>query len=95
MAKKYIITTKEEDKIIAFAKQLDTLENGYWHSVLADVAYPNTTCYAYDSDGQIAEQSGSKKPKIGEPVEIPAGVKIESYCYTEDDGFYPNPDYEA
>lgn len=95
MAKKYIITTKEDDVIVAFAKQLSTLENGYWHSVLADVAYPNTTCYAYDADGQIAEVHGGAPAKIGAPIEIPSEVKVGKYCYTEDDGFYPNPDYEG
>lgn len=92
--KKYVITNKEDDRIIAFAKQLSTLENGYWHSVLADVAYPNTTCYAYDADGQIAEVHDKTPAKIGAPIEIPAEVKIEKYCYTVEDGFYPNPDYE-
>ena len=94
MAKKYIITTKEEDRIIAFAKQLSTLDNGYWHSVLNDTAYPNTTCYAYDADGKIAEVDGSEPAKIGEPIEIPAEVKPEKYCYTAEDGFFENPDYE-
>ena len=94
MAKKYIITTKEDDVIIALAKQLSTLENGYWHSVLSNTAYPNTFSYAYDYDGQIEEVSGSKKAKIGNPITIPAGVKAGLYCYTAEDGFFENPDYE-
>ena len=26
-------------------------------------------------------------------VEIPEGVEPQKYCYTVEDGFYPNPDY--
>ena len=86
---KYIITRKETDEIVAFAKQLGTLENGYWHSVLADIAYPDNTHYAYDNSGLVEDPK-----KIGEPIEIPAEIKPGKYCYTVEDGFYENSEYE-
>ena len=91
MAKKYIITEKETDRIIAMGKELSVQENGYWWLILSDVAYPNTFCFAYDANGQIANTIDPST--IGEPIEIPVGVKAEKYCYTPERGFYENPDY--
>ena len=90
--KKYVITDKETDRIIAMGKELSVQENGNWWLTLSDTAYPNTFCYAYDANGQIAPTTDPSI--IGEPIEIPAGVKAEKYCYTAEDGFYENPDYE-
>lgn len=94
MAKKYIITDKSGNRVIAMGEVLDTQDNGNWWLKNENTAHPNTICYAYDADGQIAEVDGTKKAKIGEPIEIPAGVKAEKYCYTAEDGFFENPDYE-
>lgn len=94
MAKKYIITNKSDNRVIAMGEVLDTQDNGNWWLKKENTAYPNTTCYAYDADGQIAEVNGNKSAKIGEPIEIPVEVKAEKYCYTAEDGFFENPDYE-
>ena len=90
MAKKYIITNKEDDRILKMCKELGVTENDYWLSILENEAIPNTFAYAYDADGQIAD--GGKK--IGDPIEIPSGVVVEKWCYTAEDGFFENPDYE-
>ena len=37
----------------------------------------------------------NEKPNIYDVNEIPEGVEIEKYCYTEADGFYKNPNYIA
>lgn len=92
MAKRYIITVKEDDRILAMGKELSVQENGNWWLVLSDTAYPNTMCYAYDASGRIAETTDPKT--IGEPLKIPAEVKPEAYCYTAENGFTPNPDYQ-
>lgn len=94
MTKKYIITAKTDDRIIAMGEVLDTQDNGNWWLKNENTAFPNTICFAYDADGQIAETDGSKAAKIGEPIEIPEGVEAEKYLYTAEGGFVENPDYE-
>ena len=95
MTKEYIITDKSDNRIIAMGAVLDTQNNGNWWLKNENTAFPNTICYAYDADGQIAETDGSKPANIGEPIEIPEGVEIEKYLYTAENGFVENPNYEA
>lgn len=86
--KKYIITEKPNNVIIAMGEELGTQENGNWWLIKENTAFPNTFCAAYDAGGELAEGA-----KIGEGVEIPEGVEVFKYCYDGKD-FTENPDYE-
>lgn len=92
--KKFIITHKESDIVLALGKQLSVQENGNWLLVLSDTAYPNSFCYAYGAGGRIKEATDPKTIEGIEPIEIPEGVKPGKYCYTAEDGFFENLDYE-
>ena len=94
--KKYIITHKETDHIIEMGKGLSVQENGNWLLTYANVAIPNTFSYAYDANGRLAESDDAEEfdKNLGEPIEVPTGVKPVKWCYTAEDGFYPNPEYE-
>lgn len=94
--KKFIITGKENDNVIAYGKELSVQENGNWWLVLSDTAYPNSFCYAYAASGRLAETKNPDDLKGIEPIEVPEDVlkHLEKYCYTAEAGFYENPLYE-
>lgn len=94
--KRFIITGKENDNIIAYGRELSVQENGNWWLVLSDTAYPNSFCYAYAASGRLAEATDPKSLEGIEPIEVPedAFKHPEKYCYTAKDGFYDNPLYE-
>lgn len=96
MSKKYVITEKENNIIIAMGVELSVQENGNWWLVASNTAYPNSFCNAFDANGQIANTTNPKS--IGEGIEVPvseAGLpKVEpgSWCYDAEHGFYLNPE---
>lgn len=74
----YIITEKNNDVILMFTNKVEVDENKRH-------IYTDTTIFAY---------APNEKPNIYEVAEIPVGVEIEKYCYTENDGFTKNPNYK-
>lgn len=94
--KKYIITAKENNCILAMGESLSVQENGNWLLANAYIAIPNTFSYAYDANGRLAESTNAEEfaKNLGDPIEIPTGVEPAKWCYTVEDGFYLNPDYE-
>ena len=86
----YVITTKEDNRILAIGRVMDYMENGYPRLVEQDVAFPDKLVYV---NGET-----TNGVDIPESLEIPAGVKPEEWCYTKDKGFYENTgeiDYNA
>lgn len=53
----------------------------------------------YQSNGNPVVKNGSYAigypVNIYENIEIPEGVCEDKYCYTPDDGFYKNPNWQA
>lgn len=45
-------------------------------------------------NGNLAIAKGLEKG-VFEVAEIPEGVEIQKYCYTEEKGFYPNENYRV
>lgn len=45
-------------------------------------------------DNYAIAYAPNEKPNINEVAEIPEGVEIGKYCYTETEGFTRNPNYE-
>lgn len=58
-----------------------------------------STSIEYETNGNIILDNGTqigcfKEVKVHEVEEIPEGVTVEKYCYTEGEGFYKNPNYQ-
>lgn len=45
-------------------------------------------------DNSAIAYAPNEKPNIYDVEEIPEGVEVEKYCYTEADGFTLNPNYQ-
>lgn len=53
----------------------------------------------YETNGNIILDNGTqiacfREVEVHEVEEIPEGIKAEKYCYTEEEGFYKNPNYK-
>lgn len=54
----------------------------------------------YETNGNIILDNGTqiacfREVEVHEVESIPEGVCAEKYCYTEEDGFYLNEDYQV
>lgn len=86
--KKYIITNKESNAIIAMSDELDIQQDNNWVIKPSNTAYPSEYCFAYDADGQLPAKPIAGTVKIGEGVEVPGGVLTWVYGYTKSKGFF-------
>lgn len=82
----YVITVKEDNRILEWGAKLDFMSNGYPRLVNENVAFPTFMVYVNGKD-----VSDRVKPKT---VIVPEGVEPEKWCYTIADGFYENPNWE-
>lgn len=58
-----------------------------------------STSIGYETNGNIILDNGTqiacfREVQVHEVEEIPEGVTVEKYCYTEEEGFYKNSNYQ-
>lgn len=93
----YIITAKPAkgekggNRILMIGEEMDYMENGYPRLVDRNVAFP--TFMVLVNGEPVPEGETASKP-IPEGVEVPDEVEVEKWCYTKEQGFFKNPDYE-
>lgn len=75
---------KTENVILEIAQEVGKQENGNY---LLDPLHDE------DNNGRVAIPEQFIE-KVVEVEEIPEGVEPYKYCYSEEDGFYKNPDYK-
>lgn len=94
----YVITVKPteqhgkgENRILMMGERMDYMSNGYPRLVDENVAFPS---FMVNVNGEPVPEGETADKPLPEGVEVPEGVEPEKWCYTKEQGFYENPDYE-
>lgn len=93
----YIITAKPAkgekggNRILMIGEEMDYMENGYPRLKDRNVAFPSFMVLV--NGEKVPEGETADKP-VPASVEVPDEVEVEKWCYTKEDGFFENPDYE-
>lgn len=82
----YVLTARHDDAFIMWGKKCEVNGFGYVHMLNEGVAYPANTVYVNGEE----PIRGELPPRI----DLPDGVVPGEWCYTKEQGFFKNPDYE-
>ena len=80
------ILVNDENVIIEIAEEIQKKSDRYF------IPSKNSEIFL-DYAEQDMEGNITHHPISIYSVEVPSNVEVEKYCYTENDGFYENPDY--